>query len=442
VAAVPDTYYARSGGVDLAYQVVGDGPFDFVFVPGWVWNLELCWELAEIARFFERLASFSRLIVFDKRGVGLSDRVGGVATLQERADDILAVVDAVGSERAAIGGWFDGAAMAAHFAATHPERVRALVLGSFPARPGGGDNVPVGLGDDSLDALAAVIEQEWGSARMLEITAPSVAHDERIVRFWRRFERASASPNAAAALFRWNRVIDLVDVLPLVAAPTLVLQRAGSITPNEGVRDLAARIRGARYVELPGDDIYPFIGDMDAVVDEIEGFLTGVRGPAPATRTLATVLFTDIVGSTERASGLGDRGWRDLLDTHHHEIRSVIEHYGGREVDTAGAGFFVTFDGPERAVRAALAAVDAVRRVGLHIRAGLHTGEVIWSGDNVSGVAVHIGARVAALAGGDEVLVTRTVKDLALGSTLEFEDAGEHELKGVPERWRLFRVVQ
>jgi class 3 adenylate cyclase/pimeloyl-ACP methyl ester carboxylesterase len=438
---VPDTHYARSGGVDLAYQVIGDGPLDFVFVPGWVWNVELCWELAEIARFFERLASFTRLIVFDKRGVGLSDRVGGVATLEERADDILAVLAAVGSERAAIGGWFDGAAMAAHFAATHPERVSALVLGSFSARLRGGD-VPVGFDPDAFDTFAAMIEHDWGSARLLEITAPSVVGDERVLGFWRRFERASASPNAAAALFRWNRAIDLVDVLPLVTAPTLVLQRDGTFMTNEGVRDLAARIPGARYVELPGRDVYPFLGDMDAVVDEIEEFLTGSLGPAPATRTLATVLFTDIVGSTERANELGDRHWRDLLDAHNRAIRSVIQRHGGHEVDTAGDGFFVTFDGPERAVHAALAAVDVVREIGLHIRAGLHTGEVIRSGEDVSGVAVHIGARVAALAAADEVLVTRTVKDLALGSTLEFEDSGEHELKGVPEPWQLFRVVR
>jgi class 3 adenylate cyclase len=442
VAAVPDTHYARSGEVDLAYQVVGEGPFDFVFIPGFVWNIELCWELAEIARFLERLGSFSRLILFDKRGVGLSDRVGGVATLQDRADDILAVLDAVGTEAAVVGGWFDGAAMAAHFAATHPERVRALVLGSFPARPDGGDGVPVGLTAESLDTMLAMIEDNWGTARMLEVTAPSVAGDERIMSFWRRFERASASPNAARALFHWNRIIDLVDVLPLVSAPTLVLQRCDTVTPNEGVRDLAARIPGARYVELPGVDVYPFLGDMESIVDEIEAFLTGAHGPTPANRTLATVLFTDIVGSTTRASELGDQGWNDLLAAHHRAVRAAVERHGGREIDTAGDGFFVTFDGPERAVRAALAAVDAVRGIGLHIRAGLHTGEVIWSGDDVSGVAVHIGARVSALAGSDEVLVTRTVKDLVLGSTLEFEDAAEHVLKGVPDPWQVFRVVR
>jgi class 3 adenylate cyclase/pimeloyl-ACP methyl ester carboxylesterase len=442
VTAAPETRYARSSGVDIAYQVIGDGPIDLVFVPGWVWNVEMSWELAEIARFFDRLASFTRLIVFDKRGVGLSDRVSGMVTLEERADDILTVLDAVGSERAAICGWFDGAAMAAHFAASHPERVTSVVLGSFPASPLGGDGAPVGLDPASLDALLAIIEDGWGTARMLQITAPSYADDERIAGFWRRFERASASPNAASNLFRWNRTINLVDVLPLISAPTLVLQREGSVTPNESVRDLAARIPGARYVEVPGDAVYPFLGDVDSIIDEIEGFLTGTRAPAPVTRTLATVLFTDMVGSTERASALGDQQWHDLLDAHHHEIRTMVDRFGGREVDTAGDGFLVTFDGPERAVRAALAAVDVVQGVGVHIRAGLHTGEVIWSGDGVSGVAVHIGARVTALAGRDEVLVTRTVKDLALGSALEFEDAGEHELKGVPDRWQVFRVVR
>jgi class 3 adenylate cyclase/pimeloyl-ACP methyl ester carboxylesterase len=441
MVTAPDTHYTRSGEVDLAYQVMGDGPLDLVFVPGGPWNIEVCWELAEIARFLERLASFSRLIMFDKRGVGLSDRVSGVATLEDRADDISAVLGAVGSARAAVSGWFDGAAIAVHFAATYPERVSALVIGDFPARPSGGDDVPAGLDRAALGTAMQMMKQEWGTARMLEILAPSVAGDERIVNFWSRFERASASPNAAQALFGWNRAIDLVDVLPLVSSPALVMQRNATLTPSAGVQDLAARIPGARYVELAGVDVFPFIGDMDSYVDEIEEFLTGVRAPVRVTRTLATVLFTDIVGSTARASELGDRQWRDLLDAHHREIRAVIDRHGGREVDTAGDGFLVTFDGPERAVRAALAAVEAVRRVGVHIRAGLHTGEVIRSGDDISGVAVHIGARVAALAGDDEVLVTRTVKDLALGSALEFVDAGDHELKGVPESWQLFRVV-
>jgi class 3 adenylate cyclase len=441
MVGVPETRYARSSGVDLAYQVLGSGPFDFVFVPGWIWNLELAWELPEIARFLERLASFSRLIVFDKRGVGLSDRVPGVATLEERADDILTVLDAVGSVRAAVGGWFDGGAMAAHFAATHPERVRALVLGSVATRPGADDGVPGSLGSEALDAMAAIVRDDWGTARSLELTAPGEAHDERIVTFWRRFERASASPNAAAALFGWNRHIDLVDVLPLVSAPTLVFQRRDSLTSNDGVRDLATRIAGARYVEVDGDAVYPFLGDMDAVVDEIERFLTGARHPVVPDRTLATVLFTDIVGSTEEAARLGDRRWNDVLDAHHRAVRAVIDRYGGDEVDTAGDGFFVTFDGPERAVRAALAAREAVHAVGVRIRAGLHTGEVIRSEGDLSGLAVHIGARVSALAAADEVLVTRTVKDLALGSTLAFEDAGVHRLKGVPEEWQLYRVV-
>lgn len=438
----PETHYARSGGVDLAYQVVGDGPFDLVFVPGWVWNLELCWEIAEVNRFFTRLASFSRLVVFDKRGVGLSDRVGAVATLEQRADDILAVMDAAGCTRAAIGGWFDGGAMAVHFAATHPERVRALVVGSFPARAAGGEGVPAGLDPEALDAIAAVIESDWGSARLLEVIAPSVADDERFRTLWGRFERAAASPNAAAAQFRWNHAIDLRAVLPLVSAPTLVLHRSGNrVVPAAGARDLASRIPGARYVELAGDDVYPFVGDTDAVVDEIEEFLTGTRGGATAQRTLATVLFTDIVGSTEEAARLGDRRWNDLLDAHHRAIRAVIERHGGIEIDTAGDGFLVTFDGPERAIRAALEARDAVHSVGLRIRAGLHTGEVIRAEHDISGLAVHLGARVAASAGPDEVVVTRTVKDLALGSSLVFEDAGVHRLKGVPEEWQLYRVV-
>jgi len=441
VPGAPTTLYVRSGDVDLAYQIVGEGPLDFVFVPGWAWNLELAWDLEEIARFFERTSRFARTVIVEKRGVGLSDRVSDTPTLEERADDIRAVMDAAGLTRAAVGGWFDGGAMAAHFAATHPERVSALVVGNMAPRVGPTDGGTSTLDAAALDAIADRITNGWGEAKVLEVIAPSVAHDARVVTFWRRFERMSATPNAAAALFRWNASIDLRPVLPAIQAPTLVLHRSGiRLVPSDAARSFAGMIPGARFVEQPGADMYPFFGDCSALVDELEEFLTGAP---PATETplvLLTVVFTDIVGSTTRAAELGDVRWRDLLASHHREIRRLIARFEGREIDTAGDGFFATFPGPARAIRFACAARDAVRGLGLEIRAGVHTGEVERHDGEVTGLAVHVGARVVSLAGDGEVLVTSTVKELVLGSGIEFEDRGVHTLKGVPDDWRLFAV--
>ena len=440
---VPEVRYATSGDVNIAYQVVGAGPPDLVFVQGWVSNLDSFWQEPAHSRFLRRLASFSRLILFDKRGTGLSDSVpvSELPSLEQRMDDVRAVLDAVGSERAALMGLSEGGPMCILFAATYPERTAALVMIGAYARRLWAEDYPFGASQQDYDAFLGEIEHGWGGPVGLDVRAPSVARDERFRAWWSTNLRMSASPAAAYALTRMNGEIDVRHVLPTVSAPTLVLHRVGDRSlPVEGSRYMAERIPGARLVELPGDDHLPAVGDQDAILDEIEEFLTGVRrGPDPD-RVLATVLFTDVVGSTERASELGDRDWRELLEQHHALVRRELERWRGREVDTAGDGFLATFDGPARAIRCACAVRDAVRELGLEIRAGLHTGECDILGSSVSGIAVHIGARVAALAGAGEVLVSSTVKDLVAGSGIVFSERGEQVLKGVPERWRIYAV--
>jgi pimeloyl-ACP methyl ester carboxylesterase len=438
------TRYARSGEVNIAYQVVGEGPLDLVFVSGWVSNLDLMWEEPSFARFLRRLASFSRLILFDKRGTGLSDRVpdDDLPTLEARMDDVRAVLDAVGAERAALLGHSEGGPMCLLFAATYPERTVALVLIGTYARRLVGDGYPFGAAPQAYEAFLQEIADGWGGPVGLEGRAPSLVDDERFRTWWSDYLRMSASPGAALALTRMNGDIDVRPALETIAVPTLVVHRTGDRSlPVEGARYLADRIRGARLAELPGDDHLPFVGDQDAILDEIEEFLTGVRRGVETDRVLATVLFTDIVGSTDRAVQLGDRAWRDLLDSHHLAVRRELDRWRGTEVDTVGDGFLATFDGPARAIRCACAIRDSVRRLGLEVRAGLHTGECEVQGGTVAGIAVHIGARVSALAGAGEVLVSSTVKDLVAGSGIEFDERGEQELKGVPGRWRLYSVV-
>ncbi len=439
----PETRYARSGDVNIAYQVVGEGPPDLVYVLGWVSHVELLWEEPASARFLERLASFSRLVLFDKRGTGLSDRVAEaeLPTLEQRMDDVRAVMDAAGVERAALLGLSEGGPMCLLFAATYPERTAALVLMGAYARRLRADDYPFGAAPESYDTFLDEIRDHWGGPVGLEVRAPSLAGDAAFASWWANYLRMSASPGAALALTRMNRDIDVRHVLPTIGVPTLVLHRVGDRSlPVEGSRYLAERIPGARLVEFPGDDHLPWLGDQDVILDEIEEFLTGVRrGPEPD-RVLATVLFTDVVGSTARAAELGDRSWRELLARHHALVRRELERWRGREVDTAGDGFLATFDGPARAIRCACAARDAVRDLGLELRAGLHTGECEIVGSNVAGIAVHIGARVAALAGAGEVLVSSTVRDLVAGSGIVFSERGEHELKGVPEKWRIYAV--
>jgi class 3 adenylate cyclase/pimeloyl-ACP methyl ester carboxylesterase len=438
----PETRYTRSGDVNIAYQVIGEGPLDLVYVMGWVTNLEAFWQEPSVARFFQRLASFSRLILFDKRGTGLSDRVpiSELPTLEQRMDDVRAVMDAAGSERAALFGVSEGGPMCALFAATYPERTSALVLyGSYAKRLRDPD-YPWAPTLGERQRWYELIERGWGGLVDIDTMAPNA--DRPFREWWARYLRMSASPGAALALGRMNAEIDIRGVLPSIRVPTLILHRTGDRDMDVGgARYMTGMIAGSRYVELPGDDHLPFVGDQDAILDEIEEFLTGARHHADLDRVLATVLFTDIVGSTERAAALGDKRWRDLLESYNQVIREELERFRGREVDTAGDGFFATFDGPARAIRCACAMRSKLARLGIEIRAGLHTGECELVGDKVRGISVHIGSRVASLATPGEVLVSSTVKDLVAGSGLEFKDRGVHTLRGVPGEWRLFAVV-
>jgi pimeloyl-ACP methyl ester carboxylesterase len=438
--APPETRYARSGDVNIAYQVVGDGPLDLVLVPGFISHLEIDWELPSYAYFLRRLAAFSRLILFDKRGTGLSDRPGGLPDLETRMDDVRAVMDAVASRRAALFGYSEGGPMCCLFAATYPERTTALALyGTYAKRQDPDDDYPWAATGEERQRYANEVEGEWGSES--DFSRYTSSQDESLILWWQRRARASASPGAARSLLLMNSEIDVRNVLPSIRVPTLVLHRRGDrdASLDEG-RYVAQKIPGASLVELEGDDHLPWV-DADPIVDEVEEFLTGVRRGPEADRVLATVLFTDIVRSSERAAELGDRRWRALLEQHHFEVRKQLERWHGREVDTAGDGFLATFDGPARAIRCASAVRDAIHRLGLDIRAGLHTGECELVGNKVAGIAVHTGARVAGHAGAGEVLVSQTVKDLVAGSGIEFEERGEHELKGVPGTWRLYAVV-
>jgi pimeloyl-ACP methyl ester carboxylesterase len=440
--SVPETQYAKSGDVNIAYQAIGDGALDLVYVSGWVSNLELMWDEPQYERFLRRLASFSRLIVFDKRGTGLSDPVAldHLPTLEQRMDDVRAVMDAVGSERAAVFGNSEGGQMSLLFAATYPERTVALVTqGTFAKRLWSPD-YPWAPTPEAREQEIRDIEASWAD---LDVTTLAPSTDDAFRRRLAAYFRRSASPAVGAAFLRMNTQADLRAVLPTIRVPTLVIHRADDrdVSVEEG-RWIASQIPGARYVELPGIDHVPWVGNQDEVVDEIEEFLTGARPAPEPDRVLATVLFTDIAGSTARAVELGDRRWRELLEVHHAAVRRQLERFRGREVDTAGDGFLATFDGPARGVRCARAIVDAVREVGLDLRAGLHTGECELVNGGVRGIAVHTGARVAAQAGPGEVLVSSTVKDLTAGSGIEFEDRGEHELKGVPGEWRLYAVTR
>jgi class 3 adenylate cyclase len=439
--STPETRYAKSGDLHVAYQVVGDGPFDLLHIPGFVSNVEAMWDEPLLARFLRRLASFSRLVLFDKRGTGLSDRVPNdrLPTLEERMDDLRAVLDAAGSEQAALLSHSEGGNLAVLYAATYPERTRALVTtGMFAARVRSPD-YPWAPTPEERERTIEELEREWGTPSPLVDLVPSRASDHAFMERFAAYSRRSASPGAAAALMRMNTHIDVRAVLPTITVPTLVIHHADDRDAKvEEGRWIAAQIPGARFLELPGEDHLPWVGDQDRLLDEVEEFLTGTRPVHEPDRVLATVLFTDIVGSTQRAVELGDRRWRELLEAHEAAVRAELARYGGREVDTAGDGFLATFDGPARAIRAAGAIRDSVRGLGLEVRAGLHTGECELANGKVRGIAVHTGARVAALAVPGEVLVSSTVRDLVAGSGIAFEERGEHELKGVPGRWRLY----
>jgi pimeloyl-ACP methyl ester carboxylesterase len=433
--------YAKSGDVHIAYRVFGAGPRDLVLIPGTLSHAELYWDFPVNQYLLKRLTSFARVIVFDKRGQGLSDRVGE-QTLEERIGDVRAVMDSAGSARATIFGWSEGGPMSLMFAATYPERISALILcGSFASIRGG----PRDVSPERWEMFLHHIETEWGKGVLVPINAPSRRNDQTFLEWFGRLERASASPGSIVALMRANYDIDVRHVLPAIQAPTLILHRVGDKTvPVESGRYLAQHIGGARYVELPGDDhlLQAFDAEtLELLIDEIEEFVTGARhGPEPD-RVLVTVMFTDIVSSTERAAAVGDRRWRQLLEGYVGMARQQLERFRGREIDVAGDGLFAIFDGPARAIRCACAIRDAVHQLGLEVRAGLHTGECEVAGAKVSGIAVHTGARIAAAAQPQEVLVSGTVKDLVAGSGIRFADRGTHVLKGVPDNWRLFAVT-
>ena len=409
----PETRYARSGDIHIAYQVVGDGPFDLVFVPGFVSNLDHNWEWPALARMLTRLASFSRLIMFDKRGTGLSDRVSGVATLEERMDDVRAVMDAAGIEQATIFGVSEGGSMAALFAATYPARTRSLVLyGAFT-------RTNDWLTDRAtLEAFHTALPEKWGTGFSAAGFAPSLANDKSFREWWARFERLGASPAAVVDLLRSELEIDIRPILKSIRVPTLIVHRVDdTLISVEAARLMAREIAGARLVELPGSDHLMWVGDVDAIADAIVEFLTGAAPVEEPDRVLATVMFTDIVESTRRAAALGDREWRALLDRHREDARRAFARFRGRQVQHTGDGFLATFDGPARAIRCAAALGQDARTLGLELRAGVHTGEITVSGDDVSGIAVHIAARIAAAAAPGEVLVSGTVKDLVDRST-------------------------
>jgi pimeloyl-ACP methyl ester carboxylesterase len=441
-----ETQYALSGNVHIAYQVVDDGPVDLVFVPGWVSHVERAWDIPESARFLKRLSSFCRLIMFDKRGTGLSDRVpiNQLPTLEERMDDLRAVMEAAGSKRAAVFGFSEGATLCALFAATYPEKTHSLIMfGSFAKRLWS-PNHPWGPTIEEREQEYGLISREWGKKMDMASVAPSKVGDEAFVHSLADFLRNAASPGAAIALLKMNTQIDIRNILPTISVPTLVIHRTHDRDAMvEGARWLAGQIPGATFVELPGSDHLVWTGDQKAVLDEVQEFLTGERPVPLANRFLATILFTDLVESTQNVHQFGDETWRRMLDRHNSICQRTIQRYRGRLVKTTGDGIHATFDGPGRAVICAREISDLVfQELGMAVRAGLHTGEVKLQGEETIGVAVHLAARVAALAGPHEVLVSRTVRDLVSGSGIAFEAHGVFELKGFPEKWQLSKVVR
>ena len=442
---VPETQYAKAiDGAHLAYQVVGDGPVDLVFLATWWGHVDGRWEEPTFARFLRRLSSFSRLILFDKRGTGASDPLpaAGMATWENGIDDIRTVMDAAGSQRAAFIGNADGGPLSLLFAATHPQRTAALVLFNTAARLVRAEDYPVGLPTEVAERIVDSAAEGWGTGALMETFLPSRAGDPDFRRWWAKYQRMSGTPTMSAAMTRLAFSTDARHVLPAVQAPTLVMYRRDfALVSRAQAADLAEGITDARLVEVAGTDGGLWSeSNWESIADEIQEFLTGGRRVPHADRVLATLLFTDIVGSTETATRLGDHRWRELLDRHHEVVREELATHRGREVKTMGDGFLATFDGPARAVLCARAIIDRVAHLGLTVRAGLHIGEVETQDVDLAGIAVHIAARVNALAGPGEVLVSRTVKDLVAGSGIRFADRGVHTLKGAEEDWQLFAV--
>jgi len=441
MAPLPETRYVKSGDVHIAYQVFGEGPIDIVFVPGFVSNVEAIWSSTDRAEFFRRLASFSRVIVFDKRGTGLSDRSSQLISLEQRMADVHAIMDDAGSERAALFGVSEGGPMSFLFAATYPKRTTALIVYGSYARRSWAVDYPFGWTDERWETVLNNIERNWGTPRGIDLGmwAPSIAGDEKRSAEAAAYFRAAASPGAVLAVMKMNREIDVRHVLPSISVPTLILHRVHErVIDIQHARYMARRIPRAKLVELAGIDHMLWVGDRESLLGEVEEFLTGERHAPDLDRVLATVLFTDIAGSTERAASVGDRRWRDLLGSYQALVRAELRRFRGREIDTAGDGFLAAFDGPARAIECARATRDGARALGIEQRAGLHTGECEVIGEKLGGIAVHTGARVANQAQPGEILVSQTVKDLVAGSGLQFQDRGTHPLKGVPGEWRLY----
>ena len=427
------TRYAKNGDINIAYQVFGEGNVDVVAVPGFISHIENYWDEPNLARWLRKFGSFSRVILFDKQGTGLSDRSSKAPNMDERMDDVSAVMDAVGIERAAIFGFSEGGALATLFAASHPEKSQALILYGASAQ----------FTQAGSEGFFQYVDTAWGSGESLPWFAPTMADDPAFKEWWGKFERLGASPGAAKKIVQLCSQIDITDILPSVNVPTLVIHRKDDVQVNvEGGRRLAEGIPNAKYVELPGLDHMPMVGENSyRILDEIAQFLTGEWRPIETETVLATVLFTDIAESTKRAADLGNQRWKDLLENHHNRVRGELSHYRGKEIDTAGDGFFATFDRPARGIWCACAIQESVSSLGIKLRTGLHTGECELMGDKVSGLAVNIGSRVMDKSEPGEILVSSTVKDLVAGSDLQFNDRGKHTLKGIPGEWRLFQVA-
>ncbi len=438
----PQTSYAWNDSTALAYQVLGTSGPDLLLVPGSVSHLEVLWDEPRVSRFLRRFAAFCRLIIMDPRGLGLSDRLTEIPTMEERVADLLSVLDAAESERATLFGNADTGPPCIAAAVAHPERVDGLVLCGTYAKGSWSEDYPWGWTDERWADFRRSVRDHWGTPGGEEEGAPSMAGDTAFLQWSATLARLGASPRAILLLGEMTQSVDVRPLLPQVAVPTLVMHRIGDrVNEVDHSRYLVDRIPGARWVELPGDDFMLWAGDTDAIVDEVEEFLTGQRGGAEPTRVVATVMFTDVVGSTERARALGDRAWADLLEVHNARVRAELRRYGGREIDTAGDGFFISFESPASAIRCARAVLESVGEIGVDLRIGLHTGECDVVGDKLRGIAVHIGARVASEAGAGEALVSQTVKDLVAGLGIEFKDRGTHELKGVPDEWHLYSVI-
>ena len=438
---LPKTKYARSGDVRIAYQITGEGAFDVIWAPGTMSHLDLDWEIPQRALFFERFSKFCRLIRFDKRGTGLSDRPVHMATLEERTDDIRAVMDDVGLKSANILGVSEGGSMACLFAATYPERVESLLIWGAQARWVATDDHPWAQTPQEHEEMLAMVQNDWPSIPYIVGPGAGMGPDAppEAVEAVARYMRAAASPSAVYAYEVMNGQIDTRPILPTIQARTLVMNRTGDLCARiDAARDMASRIPGAKFIEYPGNSHSAMLDDMDVVLSDMHEFITGERPIDSFDRVLATVLFFDIASSTERAAAMGDTAWRNVLNSYYAVVRKELARYRGKETNTTGDGFLATFDGPARAVRCAIAVVLAVRQLGIEVRAGEHTGECELMGDNIGGIAVHAGARIMAKAGPGTVVVSRTVKDLVAGSRINFQDLGSHELKGIPGEWRLF----